>query len=111
MAEIANKSKPDSSNELLCLGNTSTRRELPKSPPYLRLKNFQGTTIFKNIGNIWKKLFFFQKSIWLKKVAQCRKNPKSGHLGSLNVFYYPKTTQKIQGVPFDKIPNILKKVA
>ena len=34
-----------------------TRRERPKSAPYLRLKNVQGTTI----GKIWKKIFFFQK--------------------------------------------------
>ena len=34
-----------------------TRRERPKSAPYLRLKNIQGTTI----GKIWK-LFFFRKS-------------------------------------------------
>ena len=33
-----------------------TRRERPKSAPYLRLKNIQGTTI----GNIWK-IFFFKK--------------------------------------------------
>ena len=31
-----------------------TRRERPKSAPYLRLKNIQGTTI----GKIWKKKFF-----------------------------------------------------
>ena len=38
-----------------------TRRERPKSAPYLRLKNIQGTTI----GNIWKKNYFFpKKSIW-----------------------------------------------
>ena len=46
-----------------------TRRERPKSEPYLRLKNIQGTTI----GNIWKnfffknfflKFFFFEKSIF-----------------------------------------------
>ena len=34
-----------------------TRRERPKSAPYLRLKNIQGTTI----GKIWKKNFFFKK--------------------------------------------------
>ena len=42
----------------LCVSTnaTKTRRERPKSAPYLRLKNIQGTTI----GKIWKK-FFFQK--------------------------------------------------
>ena len=38
--------------------NIETRRERPKSAPYLRLKNIQGTTI----GKIWKK--FFQKKIF-----------------------------------------------
>ena len=35
-----------------------TRRERPKSAPYLRLKNIQGTTI----GKIWKKKFFQKKN-------------------------------------------------
>ena len=42
-----------------------TRRERPKSAPYLRLKNIQGTTI----GKIWKN-FFFKKidfDFFLKK--------------------------------------------
>ena len=34
------------------------RRERPKSAPYLRLKNIQGTTI----GKIWKKIFFSKKN-------------------------------------------------
>ena len=34
-----------------------TRRERPKSAPYLRLKNIQGTTI----GKIWKKIFSKKK--------------------------------------------------
>ena len=34
-----------------------TRRERPKSAPYLRLKNIQGTTI----GKIWKKKIFQKK--------------------------------------------------
>ena len=36
-----------------------TIRERPKSAPYLRLINIQGTFI----GNIWKN-FFSKKSIW-----------------------------------------------
>ena len=49
-----------------------TRRERPKSVPYLRLKNIRGTTI----GNIWEKKifkkvflekFFFQKKVFFKK--------------------------------------------
>ena len=47
-----------------------TRRKRPKSAPYLRLKNIQGTTI----GNIWKK-HFFQKKYFLK-VTQCRKTQR-----------------------------------
>ena len=57
------------------LGNSATRRELPKSPPYLRLKNFQGTTIFKNIGNIWKN-FFFSKKYLVKKSRTMPEKPK-----------------------------------
>ena len=38
--------------------NQKTRRERPKSAPYLRLKNIQGTTI----GKIWKKNFFSKKN-------------------------------------------------
>ena len=34
------------------------------------------------------------------------KNPKRGHLGSLNVFYKPKTSKKWKGVPFDKIRKL-----
>ena len=37
------------------------------------------------------------------------KNPKRGHLGLLNVFYKPKTSKKMQGVPFDKSRNFSKK--
>ena len=38
------------------------------------------------------------------------KNPKRGHLGSLNVFYKPKTYPKqMQGVPFDKFRKFSKK--
>ena len=40
------------STSLRC--EVETRRERPKSAPYLRLKNIQGTTIVK----IWKKKFF-----------------------------------------------------
>ena len=41
----------------LSVEKKTTRRERPKSAPYLRLKNIQGTTI----GKIWKN-FFFQKN-------------------------------------------------
>ena len=72
-----------------------TRRERPKSAPYLRLKNIQGTTI----GNIWKnyffqkkfEIFFSKKSIFLESRTM-PKNSKRGHSGSLNVF----TNRKLQ---------------
>ena len=41
----------------ILLSYEKTRRERPKSAPYLRLKNIQGTTI----GKIWKKKFFSKK--------------------------------------------------
>ena len=57
-----------------------TRRERPKSAPYLRLKNIQGTAI----GNFWKfffskKLFlnfFFEKSIFFRKSHNATKTQK-----------------------------------
>ena len=45
-------------NERILLTHQETRRERPKSAPYLRLKNIQGTTI----GKIWKKKFFQKKN-------------------------------------------------
>ena len=88
-----------------------TRRERPKSAPYLRLKNIQGTTI----GNIWKKFFFkkiifeifFEKKYFLSRTMP--KISKRGHSGSFNVFYKPKTSKKCKGVPFDKIRKFSKK--
>ena len=76
-----------------------TRRERPKSAPYLRLKNIQGTTIVK----IWKKNFskklflnfFFEKKYFLSR--KMPKNSKKGHSGSFNVFYKPKISKKMQG--------------
>ena len=90
-----------------------TRRERPKSAPYLRLKNIQGTTI----GKIWKKFFFkkkifdffFEKKYFLGRTMP--KNSKRGHSGSFNVFYKPKTSKKFKGVPFDKFRKFSKKVA
>ena len=89
---------------------SQTRRERPKSAPYLRLKNIQGTTI----GNIWKKLFFFFKKKYLVKKLHKKvwlKNLKRGHLGSLNVFYKPKTSKNARGYPLINFENFRKKVA
>ena len=90
-----------------------TRWERPKSAPYLRLKNIQGTTI----GKIWKKnfskklilIFFFEKKYFLSRTMP--KNSKRGHSGSFNVFYKPKTSKKCEGVPkiFEKSRIVPKK--
>ena len=45
------------------LRSVKTRGERPKSAPYLRLKNIQGTTI----GNIWKK-YFSKRILNVKKM-------------------------------------------
>ena len=37
------------------------------------------------------------------------KNLKRGHLGSLNVFYKPKTSKKCKGYPLIKFENFRKK--
>ena len=89
-----------------------TRRERPKSAPYLRLKNIQGTTIVK----IWKKNFF-KKTIFeffsKKKYFLSRtmpKNSKKGHSGSFNVFYKPKISKKnARGYPLINFKNFRKK--
>ena len=85
-----------------------TRRERPKSAPYLRLKNIQGTTI----GNIWKnyffqkkfEIFFSKKSIFLESRTM-PKNSKRGHSGSLNVF----TNRKLQKNAIDRFRKFSKK--
>ena len=87
---------------------TRTRRERPKSAPYLRLKNIQGTTI----GNIWKnyffqkkfEIFFSKKSIFLESRTM-PKNSKRGHSGSLNVF----TNRKLQKNAIDRFRKFSKK--
>ena len=52
------------SNDNRWHGYSETRRERPKSAPYLRLKYIQGTTI----GNIWKKNDFFPKKVFSGKI-------------------------------------------
>ena len=37
------------------------------------------------------------------------KNPKRGHLGSLNVFHKPKTSKNARGYPLIKFENFRKK--
>ena len=81
-----------------------TSRERPKSAPYLRLKSFQGTTI----ENIWKNYFF--KKYLVKKVAYCQKNPKRDPLGSINVFYKPKTSKNSRGYALMNFKTFRKNV-
>ena len=69
-----------------------TRRERPKSAPYLRFKNIQGTTIVK----IWKKKFFkkiifeifFEKKVFFKS-QNAEKNPKGGPFGHVRLCMFP----------------------
>ena len=66
-----------------------TRRERPKSAPYLRLKNIQGTTI----GNIWKK-YFFKKIIF--------------QFFSKKVFFKSHNAEKLRKRPFRLIQRFLQ---
>ena len=68
-----------------------TRRERPKSAPYLRLKNIQGTTI----GNIWKKIFF-QKKYLVKKSHNAEK-PKKRSFRLIQRFLQTENFKKMQG--------------
>ena len=76
-----------------------TRRERPKSAPYLRLKNIQGTTI----GNIWKnyffqkkiEIFFFEKKYFFRKSHNSEKLKKRP-FRLIKRFYKPKTSKKMQ---------------
>ena len=45
----------------------------------------------------------------VKKSRTMPKNPKRGHLGSLNVFYKPKTSKKCKLYPLIKFENYRKK--
>ena len=91
-----------------------TRRERPKSAPYLRLKNIQGTTIVK----IWKKKIFkkiifeifFQKKVFFKSqnAEKLKKKPFRLIQRFLQTENFKK---KCKGVPFDKFQKFSKKVA
>ena len=86
-------------------GREKTRRERPKSAPYLRLKNIQGTTIGKKIflKSIFGKYLFFKKSRTMPK------NSKRGHSGSLNVFTNRKLQKNARGYPLIEFKNFLEK--
>ena len=88
-----------------------TRRERPKSAPYLRLKNIQGTTI----GKIWKKIFFskklflkfFSKKVFFKShnAEKLKKRP----FRLIQRFLQTENLKKCKGVPFDKFRKFSKK--
>ena len=75
-----------------------TRRERPKSAPYLRLKNIQGTTIVK----IWKKIFkkiifeiFFRKKVFFK--SQNAEKLKERPFRLIQRFLQTENFKKMQG--------------
>ena len=85
-----------------------TRRERPKSAPYLRLKNIQGTTI----GNI--KIIFFPEKVFLEKKFQKSVFQKKSHNAEklkkrpfrlIKRFYKPKTSKKCKGYPLIEFEN------
>ena len=67
-----------------------TRRERPKSAPYLRLKNIQGTTIVK----IWKKKF--------------QKNYFWNFFSKKKVFFKSQNAEKLKKRPFRLIQRFLQ---
>ena len=81
----------------ICLKEKQTRRERPKSTPYLRLKNIQGTTI----GNIWKKIFF-QKTLLVKKSHSAEKLKKRS-FRLIKRFLQTENFKKMQGGTNSKI--------
>ena len=85
-----------------------TRRERPKSAPYLRLKNIQVTTI----GNFWEKNIFFSKKLYLKfffEVAQCRKTQKEAIQAHSTFSTNRKLKKNARGYPLIKFENFRKK--
>ena len=91
---------------------TQTRRERPKSAPYLRLKNIQWTTIGNNWKIFLKKSIFgkknFPKKVFFKKSRTMPKNSKRP-FRLIQPFYKPKTSKKCKRVPFDRIRKFSKK--
>ena len=79
-------------------------RERPKSASYLRLKNFQGTTI----GNIWR-IIFFSKKVLGKKTLHNAEKPKKKSFRLFKRFLQTENFKKFKGVLFDKIRNFSKK--
>ena len=71
------------------LSSIKTRRERPKSAPYLRLKNIQGTTI----GKIW------EKKIFQKKIFDFFRK---------KVFFRSHNAEKLKKRPFRLIQRFLQ---
>ena len=89
-----------------------TRPERPKSAPYLRLKNIQGTTIVK----IWKKKFskklflkfFFEKKVFFK--SQNAKKLKKRPFRLIQRFLQTENFKKnARGYPLINFKNFRKK--
>ena len=90
-----------------------TRRERPKSAPYLRLKNIQGTTIVK----IWKKkffkkiifeIFFFEKKVFFK--SQNAEKLKKRPFRLIQRFLQTENFKKnARGYPLINFKNFRKK--
>ena len=89
-----------------------SRRERPKSAPYLRLKNIQGTTIVK----IWKKnfskklflKFFFEKKVFFK--SQNAEKLKKRPFRLIQRFLQTENFKKnARGYPLIKFENFRKK--
>ena len=89
-----------------------TRRERPKSAPYLRLKNIQGTTIVK----IWKKKFFkkiifeifFEKKVFFK--SQNAEKLKKRPFRLIQCFLQTENFKKnARGYPLINFKNFRKK--
>ena len=81
----------DKSVTYLTYMERKTRRERPKTAPYLRLKNIQGTTI----GNIWKN--FFSKKKYLVKKSHNAKKPKKRSFRLIKRFLQTENFKKMQG--------------
>ena len=85
------------------LSKRCTRRERPKSAPYLSLKNIQGTTI----GNIWKN--FFSRKVFFTKKSHHAEKLRKRPFRLIKCFYKPKTSKKGNGVPFERIRKFSEK--
>ena len=86
-----------------------TRREHPKSAPYLRLKIFN-EQLLETFGIFFSKVFlenFFSKKVFSKKAGNAEKL-KRGHSGSFNVFANRKLQKNSRGYPLIEFEKFRK---